>query len=255
MTKERKKKYWLLPTVLILFICEIFTLPMIFWLTYAGNAESPDHVLVFKDELLQWSSNENIRPDGAAEFDVFSDKYQNVNSDTGEKVVAPGTGAECLVRLKNESSGSARYIATLYLINEDNRVPLKAELKCQGEETTMHALPANPKVRPVCSYTGSVSAGEVADFTSVWRWDFYENDALDIRDTALGDAAARDEASRVTVGLYIAIVDDEGEVIPPNPQTGDNTMIWVVLALISLTGAVLLFAQIGKRRRRAADDV
>ena len=253
--KENRKKYWLLPTVLILFICEICTLPLVFWLTYAGNAESPDHVLVYKDHLLQWSTNENIREDGAAEFDIFSDKYQSVRSENGEKVVAPGTGADTLVRLKNESTGTAKYLATLYIINEDDRVPLKANVDCPGEETSRHALPANREAKALHSYSGEVNAGEVVDFTAKWKWDFYESDELDVRDTGLGDEAARDRASRVTLGLYIAIEDDEGGEIPPQPQTGDNTAIWVFLALIALTGGVLLFAQIDKRRRRAADDV
>ena len=41
--RMKKSNKWLLPTVLILFILEVVTLPLIVLLTYAGRAETPEH--------------------------------------------------------------------------------------------------------------------------------------------------------------------------------------------------------------------
>lgn len=93
---------WLLPAVLILFLTQVVLFPFAMGFTYAGRNESPHHVLTYTTGSLTWNSATGVDPDtGVAELSLFSDHYQNVQSDNGEKVVAPGTENTNIVRLKN----------------------------------------------------------------------------------------------------------------------------------------------------------
>ena len=103
MENKKSKTGWILPVVLVLFICEIITLPLTSFFTYAGKSDAPDHVLTLEGEKLVWSTSENILSNGSAEFRLFSDEYQNVKSSDGDKVVAPGTESYSMVRLKKSN--------------------------------------------------------------------------------------------------------------------------------------------------------
>lgn len=249
VTTKKHKAAWLLPTVLILFICEVLTLPLILVLTYAGRSAAPDHVLSFKDGQLAWLTAENVLEDGSAEFRLFSDQYQSVKSENGDKVVAPGTENDSLVRLKNESEQPITYIATLYAIHWDSEVPVQAQLVCgDGVETDRAVLPPQVTSAQVLgSYIGEVKAAEIADFTTEWTWLFEESDAQDQIDTQLGNRAADGQLDRITLGLYI-VVESDGDIYPPIPPTGYNTAFLTALTLCAVS-ALLLIILVGKRRK------
>ncbi len=242
MKNKKSKTGWILPVVLILFICEVITLPLTYFFTYAGKSEAPDHVLTLEGQELVWSTSENILPCGCAEFRLFSDEYQNVKSDNGDKVVAPGTESDSIVRLKNANKEEATYIATLYVI-QSSELPVTADLICEeGTLTDEYVLPDHANgAEVITSYTGVIKSEEIVDFTTEWKWKFYESDAQDQIDTALGNLAAEGKADNIVLGLYI-VVEGEEEVIPP--QTGDKSMLPQIIALV-ITGACLVLILVG----------
>ncbi len=247
MQKNKSRTGWILPAVIILFICQAITLPFTYYFTYANRNESPDHILTLEGTDLTWSSSENILPDGSAEFRLFSDEYQNVKSDNGEKVIAPGTENDSIVRLRNANAESATYIATLYVI-QSSELPVTAELVCRdGELTDRHVLPENAAdAKVIASYTGVINGEEIVDFKTEWKWIFHESDEQDRADTELGDKAADGKADDILLGLYI-VVEGEDHIIPPH--TGDSGMLLQIIAL-AVTGLILIFILLGRRRKK-----
>ncbi len=248
--KNSKKTAWILPTVLILLICEILTLPLVLFFTYADRSDSPDHLLVYTTGSLTWSSGENILPDGSAEFGLFSDKYDNVKSDNGDKVVAPGTDDYSIVRLRNDADATVSYVATLYMIKNDETIPVSAQLSCEGSEhSDKNVLPAGvPESAVVTSVKGQLATGGIADFDTSWLWKFYESDAQDQIDTYLGNLAAEGKTENVKIGLYI-VVEDGTEEYPPAPPTGDALGTWFIFAGFTAVVFVVLI-RINKRAKK-----
>ena len=70
----------------------------------------------------------------------------------------------------------------------------------------------------VRAVTGTVAGDQIQDFDLSWYWTFYENDARDTVDTALGDKAAFFTADEVTAGLYIVVEEDNDPVDPGDPD-------------------------------------
>ena len=253
--KNRNKTGWLLPTVLILFILEILSLPLILGLTYAGRAEAPDHTLVYYGDRLEWQTGTDVREDGSAVFSLFSDKYINVVSSDGEKVIAPGTEGGSTVRLRNDTTAAANWIATLYVIKSDERIPIVGDVDCDGTPTSRSALPAGLQATVIRSYTGKIGAKEIADFGVDWNWIFYEGDDQDQIDILLGNIAANFEPGTVEYGLYIVI--DNGEILPPSPQTGDSSNLSWYIVLLIISAIVLIISaadRIRQRRKREKDE-
>ena len=103
-------------------LTQVVLFPFAMGFTYAGRNESPHHVLTYTTGSLTWNSATGVDPDtGVAELSLFSDHYQNVQSDNGEKVVAPGTENTNIVRLKNSVSRTITYVAVMYRIKSANK--------------------------------------------------------------------------------------------------------------------------------------
>ena len=166
-------------------------------------------------------------------------------------MVAPGTESDSMVRLKNSNKEDATYIATLYVI-QSSELPITADLVCEeGTLTDEYVLPEHAAdAEVITSYTGVIKSEEIVDFTTEWNWEFYESDAQDQIDTALGNLAAEGKADSIVLGLYI-VVEGENEVIPP--QTGDKSMLPQIIALV-ITGACLVLILVGRRRKKAEEE-
>lgn len=224
MAVRTKRTRWLLPVVLILFLLEVILFPLAVGVTYSGRSESPDHVLTYTTGKLTWDSATNIQKNGAAELTLFDATYHNVESNNGDKVVAPGTEGFNIVRLKNNTSRRIRYVAVMYCIKDEDDLPVEPTLTGQNfADTRSYPLPdgvsRNQVVRAV---TGVVRGGEIQDFDLKWSWNFYDSDARDQIDTALGDQAAFFTPDDVTAGIYI-VVEDEGPNRPVDPDDGDSS--------------------------------
>ena len=255
---------WLLPAVLILFLTQVVLFPFAMGFTYAGRNESPHHVLTYTTGSLTWNSATGVDPDtGVAELSLFSDHYQNVQSDNGEKVVAPGTENTNIVRLKNSVSRTITYVAVMYRIKEETALPVEPTLLDDEAFTNTDTYPLPDGVtqdQVVRAVTGTVDGGQIQDFDIHWQWNYYDSDQRDQVDTALGNEAAWVEADEVTAGLYIVVMEDEdpgdpGEpdqpYIPPAvPKTGDNSHPTLYLTLMAISGVVLVLLLWDRRQEK-----
>lgn len=229
---------WLIPAVLILFILEVVTFPFVLGLTWAGSGESPERVLTYTPGRLTWDSAGGINPSGVAVISLFDSEYENVKSDNGDKIVAPGTQGGSIVRLKNDVGGEIEYTAVLYRIRSSEDIPVEAYLSGSGfANTSKRPLPEGVESKDVIqAVAGRLGGGLFKDFSINWQWQSDKSAEQDITDTSLGDKAANGRHDNVTVGLYIVVEDGNpyggnpwqqgGDVIPlPDPEDDDVIQI------------------------------
>lgn len=264
MNKEKRANRWLLPTILVLFILEVITLPLVIILTYAGRAETPQHLLTFRDQRLTWDENTVVHEDGVAELSFFSTYYQNVQSENEDNVFAPGTDLLTTIRLKNDSDDTITYTAFAWMIKDCDILELYGDFKADGSVPAVDyeaLLPEGVTVEDLIgdkAVTGTVNSKAIQDFDISWEWIFERGDEIepgiyesDPVDTYLGNKAAWDTADDALIGFLIIVEGDEP--IIPTPPTGANTMLQWGLVLIGISAAVLVFAIISrvKDNRRA----
>ena len=113
MNNSEKIAGMMLPAMLILFILQVILLPVMIGLTYAVPAERPQHILTYNTGSLVWDKATSVRPDGSAELSFFETLYKNVSADNAERVLAPGTEKDSVIRLKNDTNREITYTAVL----------------------------------------------------------------------------------------------------------------------------------------------
>lgn len=248
-----KTSRWLLPAVLILFILEAMTLPLVLGITYSGRSESPDHILTYTQGKLTWDSATGIDANGVAELNLFDAVYTNVESLDGQNVVAPGTEGYNIVRLKNSVSGSVNYTAVLYRIRTDEQLPVEAALIGSAfTDTTTYPLPEGvTQSQVIRAVTGTVKGGEIQDFDISWLWEYEIDDPQNEVDTFLG---SKDDADEVTVGLYIVVEDNNAYVSPTVPKTGDDSHVGMYLGLMVVSLGMLLLLLWDRRREKTCAE-
>lgn len=208
---------WLLPAALILFLLEVLLLPFAAEAAYAGSSEAPAHTLTYTTGSLTWDSATGVDENGAAYLNLFDSGDPNVLADNGDTVVAPGTSASRVIRLRNDASHTIRFAAVLYSIKEEELLPVVPALADSPtfEDADWYPLPEGVSDGQVVrAVTGTVEPGELQDFSISWAWDYFVSDERDKIDTALGDRAAFKVADDVTAGIYIVI---EENLIPLDP--------------------------------------
>lgn len=250
------QKRWLLPTVLILFILEIFTLPIVLELTYADRSETPKHFLTYTPGELQWDDATGVDENGVAVLSLFDARYgETVLAENGDRVVAPGTDGLGIVRLHNSAERTVGYTAVLYQIRDNPELPVEAALSGEGfADTDTYTLPDRAKDAEVLrAVTGKIGGGEIQDFDVSWLWNYYEDDLQDRIDTLLGNRAAYEEANDVTVGLYIVIEDDNQYIVPDSPYTGDMG-VGMYVALMTVSGLVLVLLFVTRRKEQECGE-
>ena len=257
MNRTKKLREWLFPAILILFILQVILLPVMIGLTYAVPAERPEHILTYRTGSLVWDKATSVRPDGSAELTFFETLYQNVNAGNAEKVLAPGTEKDRVVRLKNDTNKEITYTAVLYSLSTSPDLDIGASLSGNGFlDTSRYTLPENIKKEAVIrAVGGKLDARKLQDFDINWFWRFedgastYERDQID---TYLGNKAADGKADEATLGFYL-VVHDDGEIVP-SPQTGDDTMIGGYVVLMLISGGLCLFLALTRKRREKVED-
>lgn len=254
MNIYKKVRGWLLPLTLILFIASVSAFPLAAVFTYAGRSESASHVLTYTTGKLTWDSATDIMPNGVARLDLFSQSYENVQSANGERVVAPGTEALSIVRLKNSAESPIEYTAVVYRLKEEATLPVSPELSGTGfTQAATYPLPDGVQHSQVVrAVTGTLEAGKIQDFDIAWQWNYFDSDQRDQLDTALGDKAAFAQADEVTAGIYIVVTEDaeEGSVYPEVPQTGDDSPMTFYQGLMVISGILLLLLLWDRRKEK-----
>ncbi len=252
----KRQRRWLLPAVLILFILEVIAFPFAMYFTWAGRSEVPERVLTYTQGRLTWDSAAGVDEKGAANLSLFETWYQNINADDGEKVVAPGASGDSIVRLKNSVSGTVGYTAVFYRIRTTDLLPVEVSFSGEGfADTEEYTLPEGVKKEDVLrAVSGTLGGGMIQDFDIGWYWTFYESEQQDRIDTWLGDKAAGGDADDVVVGLYIVVQDGNSYIVPDSPQTGDDTRLGLYVALMCISGAVLILLVVDRRRSRKCEE-
>lgn len=254
MNRTEKMRGWLFPAILILFILQIILLPAMMGLTYATRSERPEHILTYHTGSLVWDKDTFVQPDGSAKLSFFETMYQNVNSENAEKVLAPGTEKDSIIRLQNNVGRTIRYTAVLYEISTTPDLDINASLSGEGFlDTSNYTLPSNIKRDSVIrAVSGSLTANQMQDFDINWFWRFEDRTNVDMRDridTYLGDEAANAKADEATIGFYL-VVHDGGDV-GPSPKTGYGNIIGGYLVLLAISGSICLFLAITRKRRES----
>ena len=257
MNKSEKMREWMLPAILILFILQVMLLPVMIGLTYAVPAERPEHILTYKTGSLVWDKATSVRPDGSAELSFFETLYKNVNADNAERVLAPGTEKDSVIRLKNDTNNEVTYTAVLYSLTTSQKLDIGASLSGDGfSDTSRYTLPESIKKETVVrAVSGKLDAKRMQDFDINWFWNFEDGASADGRDsidTYLGNKAANEKADEATLGFYLVVYDD-GEILP-SPQTGDNTVICGYVVLMLISGGLCLFLALTRKRRGRDED-
>lgn len=256
-----RKKDWLLPVTLILFLAAAVLTPFAVELTYAGRNEAPGHILTYTTNQLTWDSSTHVNEEtGAAELSLFSSTYENVQAENTDKVIAPGTEGRNIVRLKNNADNQIQYIAVMYRIKAEETLPVEPVMEDDAAFTDAHTYPLPEGVareQVIKAVTGSVAADQIQDFEIAWLWQYYENEERDRADTLLGNKAAWAAADEVQAGLYIVVTenydpdDPDGSYTHPKlPQTGDPGGIALYLTLLSISGILLLLLLLERRREK-----
>lgn len=258
--KKKGSSCWITPILTILLVAVMLTIPLATGHTYSDRSESLDHTLTYTKNKLMWDSATKVdSKTGVAELDLFDAMYDNVKSQDGRNVIAPGTEGYNIVRLKNDAAGSIEYTAVLYTIKSDDTLPVKVFLTGEGmSETDTYALPKGvDKSDVIKAVSGKLSGGKVQDFDIHWLWNFETSAAQNVADTNFG-VAAQSNPDDMTVGLYIVVEDNTnygGDYIKPTvPKTGDSGVrAYVLLAAGTVCAGLLVLIPYKKRRKQNAE--
>lgn len=210
------------------------------------------------DDNTVWSTNTQV--------EIFRISYVNgeqvitVNSDNGEKIIAPGTENSYTFKLKNTGNVALDYTVEVdaYFTPADIEIPITGRLNRYDGKWVVGGKDeyANVPVLDAAEDNGTLGAGKYTYYTLDWLWPFESgNDELD---TMLGNLATEQDLIFTIVIKTTATesdnpYDDSG--ITP-PQTGDNTnlALWITLAVSSFAMMIfLLFFQNKERRRYDAE--
>ena len=224
-------------------------------LTYAVPAERPEHILTYRTGSLVWDKAASVRPDGSAELSFFETLYKNVNADNAEKVLAPGTEKDSVIRFKNDTNNEITYTAVLYSLTTSQKLDIGATISGDGfSDISRYTLPEGVRKETVVrAVGGSLAAKKLQDFDINWFWNFEDGASTDGRDsidTYLGNKAANEKADEATLGFYLVVY---GEILP-SPQTGDNTVICGYVVLMLISGGLCLFLALTRKRRERDED-
>lgn len=179
---------------------------------FAEDTE-PDHTLTYTTGKLTWDGATGIDSNGSAVLSLFGTQYQNVLSENDDRVVAPGTEGENVVRLRNDAAYPIKYVAVMYRTNDAETLPVLPELLEDVGFSDAETYPLPDGVQSdqvVRAVTGMLDGREAQDFRIKWSWDFFLDDERDSLDADLGNQASMGNAAVTKAGLYIVVEEEPG---------------------------------------------
>lgn len=195
------------------------------------------------DDNTVWTTNTQI--------EIFRVSYENgeqfitINSDDGDKLIAPGSQNAYTFKLKNTGNVALDYNVEIdaYITPGDIHVPITARLNrydgkwVAGSKDAYADVPALDAAEDAAT----LGAGKYTYYVLEWVWPFESGN--DMLDTMLGNLAT-DMDITFTIGIKTTATEsqnpgDDSGITPP--QTGDNTILGVWIALAIGSCATLLF--------------
>ena len=207
------------------------------------------------DDKTVWDTNTQV--------EIFKVSYVNgeqvitVNSDNGDKVIAPGTENSYTFKLKNTGNVTLDYTVEVdaYFTPGDIEIPIISRLNRYDGKWVVGGKDEYVKVSVLdtAEDKAKLRAGRYTYYTLDWIWPFESgNDELD---TMFGNLAVEQEL-RFAIAIKTTATESShssagGGITPP--QTGDNSdiILWVVLSIFSS----MIFLHIFIKPRRSGVTV
>lgn len=205
------------------------------------------------DEQIVWSTNTQV--------EIFRVSYVNgerkitVQSDDGDKLIAPGTENSYTFKLKNNGNSALDYTVTAdaYFTPDDVAIPITGRLNrydgkwIVGNEENY----VNVSALDTAEDKSTLGAGKYTYYTLDWLWPFESgNDELD---TMLGNLAVeQDLVFTIVITTEAAESSDpynDSGITPPQTGYDSNLIVWIVFAIGSFI--LILYPLIEKRRSDA----
>lgn len=140
-------------------------------------------------------------------IELFANKYDNVESENGENIIAPGTTGSYTFNVSGTSEVAYEVKADIdveYSIGWSEYTPLEFSIDNQNwtnfeqfETNLATALETNV-MAPNTAYSSTN--------TIYWRWPFHISEDFDRKDTAVGRLASEGNAPTVTVNMTVTAV-------------------------------------------------
>ena len=212
------------------------------------------------DDQTVWSTNTQV--------EIFRVSYVNgehivtVNSDNGEKIIAPGTENTYTFKLKNTGNCPLDYTVAVSagFSPEHITIPIESKLNRYDGKWIVGGKNAYASVSALdaAADAATLGAGKYTYYTLEWIWPFESgNDTLD---TTLGNLAT-DEDLIFSVVIETTAMQNtnssaDNGIVPP-PHMGDHAFValWSWMAVGSLLlMVVMLFFPIGEKRQKEVEE-
>lgn len=203
--------------------------------------------------------DENTVWTGETDIEIFRISYENgtgqvtVNSENGDKLLAPGTENSYSFALENTGSNPVKYQMSMeaYFTDGTHVIPVEARVSSHEGVYLCGSASGYAPVLDLNQVTdfGSLRPGYIMPYTLQWRWPFEIDDEYD---TMLGNLAVDEDISLTIVIRTTASYTPEAS--SGIPKTGDTSNIGLMLTIMLTSGTALLILLLplpksrGKRR-------
>ena len=213
-------------------------------------------------ELLPLAKDDGITIwEGSSEFELFKVEYENENGDITvsgngvDNLIAPGTSNSYNFTLKNTEDFSLDYEMEIKAyVSYDLGVKLPVLVRMRNhdgdymlgdDDVWEYVLDINGVSRD-----GILAKDRFANYTIEWMWPFEGDDAIDTFFGNFGTSQGNDDLNltlTIEVNTYAKQSADPDDPGDNPPQTGDNALGSIFIALIALIVAVAV-VYYGKKR-------
>lgn len=215
------------------------------------SSSKPD--LEVSDQNTVWSTYTNV--------EIFRVSYVNseqvitVNSDNGDKIIAPGTENSYTFKLKNNGINSIDYTVSFeaYFTPGNIIIPVTARISRYDSKWIVGGNDeyADTKKLTQVQDSSTLGGGRYTYYTLDWLWPYESgNDELD---TMLGNISVDSDLVFTVIIRTTATTNtnsnSNGGLLPP--QTGDisNTGLWFVISTVSFTSMIVVIFMIKQKSR------
>lgn len=234
--KSILRKILLIESILI-----ILSTPFVFTWTYANGPEVITQTVTYTINRLDWDQDTVSLGN---RLKIFDEIDQSVLQ-TDERLIAPGTSGEEVIRLENRANQPIEYTAIMYYKQKNADIPISIFLSSTAEES-VDGSEEMIDAKIVRVVHGEVDAFSLENFTLQWNWPFEENH--DLSDTYIGDLATETDI-QATIGFKLIVSTDEIVSTDVTSQIGSDhirykapktgVQSWVKLYLILLVCSIL----------------
>jgi len=191
-----------------------------------------------------------------------SEKGITVNSENGDKLIAPGTSNEYVFTLENTGDVPLDYDMTMesWITGTDLKLPVKARVHDHTDRYIVGSsseMVDTDELNTVREHS-KLSAGRFAVYTLDWEWPYeWDNDTYD---TMLGNMAVNgDIALTIKINTFAAYdetapKEENGLANPYDPEASPKTGVAMGAVPAVLTGALILMLAVRPRNRKDEEE-